>query len=118
MHTGQTHHFADNSFDFVAEVTGNEAGLTEALRLVRPLGRLVLKSTFAGDSQLDLTKMVVNEITVTGSRCGPFAPALRLLAENSIHTAPLIMAEYSLPEAEAALAHAAKPGVLKVLIRP
>jgi threonine dehydrogenase-like Zn-dependent dehydrogenase len=118
VNTGFPTDYADNSFDFVAEVTGNEAGLVEALRLVRPLGRIVLKSTFVGDSQLDLTKMVVSEITVTGSRCGPFASSLRLLAENSIHIEPLIMAEYPLREAEAALAHAAQSGVLKVLIRP
>ncbi len=86
----------------MVEVTGNEDGLAEALRLVRPLGNLVLKSTFAGGSQVDLTKIVVGEITVTGSRCGPFAPALRLLAESTLHTAPLITAEYPLAEAESA----------------
>jgi threonine dehydrogenase-like Zn-dependent dehydrogenase len=118
LQTGFTTDYVDNSFDFVVEVTGNAAGLAEALRLVRPLGHLVLKSTFAGDSQLDLTKIVVSEIAVTGSRCGPFTPALRLLAENSIQTTPLIMAEFPLREAKAAFAHAAQPGVLKVLIRP
>lgn len=116
--TGLTTDFAANSFDFVVEVTGNEAGLVEALRLVRPLGSLVLKSTFAGESHLDLSKIIVAEITVTGSRCGPFDPALRLLAGNTLHTQPLITAEYPLSDAEAAFAKAAEPGVLKVLIRP
>ncbi|MCA9954568.1 MAG: alcohol dehydrogenase catalytic domain-containing protein [Anaerolineales bacterium] len=118
LSTGLVAEYAENCFDFVVEVTGNEAGLAEALRLVRPLGNLVLKSTFAGSSQVDLTKIVVGEITVTGSRCGQFAPALRLLAENSLHTESLITAEYPLHDAEAALAHAAQPGVVKVLLRP
>lgn len=118
LSTGLTTDHADNSFDFVVEVTGNKAGLAEALRLVRPLGNLALKSTFAGGSQVDLTKIVVGEITVTGSRCGPFAPALRLLAESTLHTAPLITAEYPLAEAESAFARAALPGELKVLLRP
>ncbi|MBK8899987.1 MAG: alcohol dehydrogenase catalytic domain-containing protein [Anaerolineaceae bacterium] len=118
MSTGLPTDFPANSFDFVVEATGNDAGLAEALRLVRPLGNLVLKSTFAGSSQVDLTKIVVAEITVTGSRCGPFAPALRLLAGETLHTKPLITAEYPLAEAEAAFARAAQPGVLKVLLRP
>jgi threonine dehydrogenase-like Zn-dependent dehydrogenase len=118
LSTGLTTDYADNCFDFVVEVTGNEAGLAEALRLVRPLGNLVLKSTFAGGSQVDLTKIVVGEITVTGSRCGPFAPALRLLAGNALHTASLITADYPLAEAAAAFVRAAQPGVLKVLLRP
>ncbi len=118
LQTGITSDFADNQFDFVVEVTGNAVGFAEALRLLRPLGTLVLKSTFAGDSKIDVTKIVVDEITVIGSRCGPFDLALSLLEEGSIHTAPLIMAEYSLSEAPAALAKAAEPGVLKVLLRP
>lgn len=118
LRTGLVAEYAENSFDFVVEVTGNDAGLAEALRLVRPLGRLVLKSTFAGDSQVDLTKIVVGEITVTGSRCGPFAPALRLLAENTLHTEPLITAEYPLADAVVALKRAAQPGALKVFLRP
>lgn len=116
--TGLTTDYAESSFDFVVEVTGNENGFAEALRLVRPLGNLVLKSTFAGDSQVDLTKIVVGEITVTGSRCGPFAPALRLLAADTLHTAPLITAAYPLHQAKIAFDRAAQPGVLKVLLRP
>lgn len=119
----------DNSFDLVVEATGNDAGFAEALRVVRPLGTLVLKSTFAGDAHLNLTKLVVGEITVVGSRCGPFAPALRLLeaaavagdtslAGATIRVRPLIEAEYDLSAALAAFDHAAQPGVRKVLLRP
>lgn len=116
--TGLADDFADNSFDLVVEATGNEAGFAQALRLVRPLGTLILKSTYAGDSRLNLTKLVVGEITVVGSRCGPFAPALRLLAQDAVNVGALIDAEYPLAEGLAAMEHAARPGVRKVLLRP
>ncbi len=108
----------DDSFDFVVEATGNDAGLAHSLRLVRPLGALILKSTFAGRSRIDLTKLVVGEINVVGSRCGPFAPALRLLARRDVAVQPLIDGEYPLSEGMAAFAHAAQPGVRKILLRP
>jgi threonine dehydrogenase-like Zn-dependent dehydrogenase len=109
---------ADDSFDFVVEATGNDAGFAHSLRLVRPLGTLILKSTFAGKSSIDLTKLVVGEITVVGSRCGPFAPALRLLAEGAVHVTEAVEAQYALAEGIAAFAHAARPGARKVLLRP
>ncbi|MCA9936455.1 MAG: alcohol dehydrogenase catalytic domain-containing protein [Ardenticatenaceae bacterium] len=108
----------DNNFDLVVDATGNEAGFAEALRLVRPLGTIVLKSTYAGAANMDLSKLVVDEITVIGSRCGPFAPALRLLAQNAIDVASMIDGEYPLHDGAAAFAHAAQSGVRKVLLRP
>lgn len=108
----------DNAFDVVVEATGNEAGLAHALRLVRPRGTLVLKSTFAGTASIDLTKIVVAEITVIGSRCGPFAPALRLLERTAVDVAALTEAEYPLRNGLDAFAFAARPGVRKVLLRP
>ena len=117
LQTGLATDFPDDQFELVVDATGNNAGFVQALRLVRPLGTLVIKSTFAADSQIDLTKIVVGEINVIGSRCGPFAPALRLLAGDSIQTAPLIMAEYPLRDGLAAFEKAAQPGVLKVLLR-
>ncbi|MCB9423338.1 MAG: alcohol dehydrogenase catalytic domain-containing protein [Ardenticatenaceae bacterium] len=116
--TGLVDGFDDNSFDFVVEVTGNDAGFSHALRLVRSLGTLVLKSTFAGQSTLDLTKLVVAEITVIGSRCGPFAPALRLLAQDAVPVRALIDGEYPLSQGLAAFEHAARSGVRKILLRP
>lgn len=116
--TGLATDFPDNSFDLIVEATGNEAGLATALRLVRPLGHIVLKSTFAGNPQIDLSRLVVDEITVVGSRCGPFAPALRLLAQGKINVRPLIAAEYPLRQSLAAFDHAAQPGVRKILLRP
>ena len=86
--------------------------------MVRPLGTLVLKSTFAGKAHLDLTKLVVGEIRVVGSRCGPFAPALRILQRGEVEVRRLIEGEYSLGDALTALEHAARPGVRKILLRP
>ncbi len=116
--TGLVDEAADNSFDFVVEATGNDAGFAHSLRIVRPRGTLVLKSTFHGNANINLTKLVVAEINVVGSRCGPFAPALRLLARGAVQVRPLIEAEYPLDDALAAFEHAARPGVRKVLLRP
>jgi threonine dehydrogenase-like Zn-dependent dehydrogenase len=118
LKTGMVDRGDDNSFDMVVEATGNEAGLAHALRLVRPLGVLVMKSTYAGAATVNLTKLVVGEITVVGSRCGPFEPALRLLSRGQIEVGTLIEGEYSLAEGLAAFAHAAQSGTRKVLLRP
>ena len=103
--------------DVVVECTGSPAGFAEALRLLRPRGALVLKSTYHGHLSVDMSALVVNEITLVGSRCGPFAPALRLMAGGLVDPRPLISAAFSLDEAEPAFARAAAPGVLKVLLR-
>ncbi len=118
LKTGLVDDFADDSFDFVVEATGNEAGFAQSLQLVRPLGTLILKSTFAGNANINLTKLVVAEINVIGSRCGPFAPALRVLAAGRLDPRPFIDGEYPLDDALAAFEHAARPGVRKILIRP
>ncbi len=103
-----------SQFDVVIDCTGQPAGLATARKLVRPRGRLVLKSTFHADSQLNLTMLVVDEIQLIGSRCGPFAPALRLLERNLIATDPLISGRYALTDALAAFA--ASAGTLKILL--
>ena len=106
------------SFDLVVEATGSPAGLPRALELVRPRGTIVMKSTFHGDARLEAAPLVVNEVTVMGSRCGRFAPALELLARRAVNVEALISEEFSLRRVTAALRHAARPGVLKVLLRP
>jgi threonine dehydrogenase-like Zn-dependent dehydrogenase len=116
--TGLVGEAADDGYDLVVEATGNEAGLSHSLRLVRPLGTLVMKSTFAGKANVDLTKLVVGEINVVGSRCGPFDKAVQLLANDKIPVQALIEAEYPLRDALAAFEHADRPGVRKVLLRP
>jgi threonine dehydrogenase-like Zn-dependent dehydrogenase len=107
--------------DVVVDCTGRAAGFAEAMRLVRPRGTLVLKSTVAtqpGEPPLNLAPLVIDEVTVVGSRCGPFAPAVRALAAGRVDVAPLVSAAYPLSEGVAAFARAAEPGTLKVLVRP
>jgi len=103
-------------FDIAVECTGNPEGFAVAQRALRPRGTLVLKSTYAGALTLDASAVVVDELTVVGSRCGPFAPALGLLEAGRVAVEPLIHARYPLAEAPAAFAHAQRPGVLKVLV--
>ena len=104
------------SFDVTVECTGDATGFELAQRAVRPRGTLVMKSTYAGRLTLDASAVVVNELTLVGSRCGPFAKALALLASRAVEVAPLVHARYPLGQALAALDHAARPGVLKVLL--
>jgi len=104
--------------DVVVDCTGNAAGFATARRLVRPRGRLVLKSTFHGDNTVSLTSLVVDEVTLVGSRCGPFPPALRLLERGMVDVESMIECEYPIEEGVTAFARAAQPGALKVLVRP
>jgi threonine dehydrogenase-like Zn-dependent dehydrogenase len=104
--------------DVVIEATGDPAGLDRALELVRPRGTVVLKSTFHGRASVDVSRAVVNEVRLVGSRCGLLAPALRLLASGAVRTQELIAATYPLADGLAAFARAAEPGGLKVLLRP
>jgi len=104
--------------DLVVECTGRAEGFRTARELVRPRGWLVLKSTYHGRVETDLSSLVVDEIQVVGSRCGPFPAALRLLAQGLVDVQSLIEAEYSLDEAVAAFEHAGHRGSLKVLVRP
>ncbi len=87
-----------------------------ATQLVRPRGTIVLKSTYHGQVLVDMTKLVIHEISVIGSRCGPFAPALRLLAGSMINVEPLIHGRFSLTEGIKAMKHASQPGTLKILL--
>jgi len=103
--------------DVVVECTGNPEGLDLARVVVRPRGTIVLKSTYRGPASVDISRIVVDEITLVGSRCGPFAPALALLAEGRVDVRPLVHARFPLDEAVAAFAEAARPGVMKVLVK-
>ena len=103
--------------DVVIEVTGTSKGLTLAAQLVRPRGTIVLKSTYNGNVMVNMTELVIREISVIGSRCGPFAPALRLLAAGTIEVEPLIHARFSLNDGIKAMDQAAQPGTLKVLLQ-
>jgi threonine dehydrogenase-like Zn-dependent dehydrogenase len=101
--------------DIVVETTGNAGGFATARNIVRPRGKLVVKSTYHGDLSLNMS-MVVDEVELLGSRCGPFAPALRLLEQKLVDVEPLIHDTYALDDGLAAFERAASPGVLKVLL--
>ena len=103
-------------WDVVIEATGSTDGFTLARRAVRPRGTMVLKSTYKGDMNVNISSIVVDEITVLGSRCGPFEPALRLLETREIDPSVLISDRYKLTDALKAFEKAAQPGVLKVLL--
>jgi alcohol dehydrogenase len=103
--------------DLVVECTGRPAGFQAAQRLVQPRGTLALKSTYHGLVEADLSRLVVDEVRVVGSRCGPFGAALRLLAHGLVDVTSLIHAEMRLDEALAAFELAVRPGVLKVLVQ-
>ena len=105
-----------HQFDIVVEASGSESGFASALELVKPRGRIVLKSTYHGLARWDASRVVVNEITVIGSRCGRFQPAIDALASNQIQVKDLISEEFSLSNGVAAFERAAANGVLKVLL--
>ena len=102
----------------MVEAYGSPSGFNLALDLLRPRGVLVLKSTFHGSTGMNAARIVVDEISVVGSRCGRFAPALELLKQGKIDVENLISEEFSLADGVPALARAAEPGVMKVLLRP
>jgi 2-desacetyl-2-hydroxyethyl bacteriochlorophyllide A dehydrogenase len=109
---------AESRWDVVVEATGSPSGLALARHALRPRGTLVLKSTYAGEVTLDLSPFVVDEITVVGSRCGPFEPALRLLDQGLVDPLPLVSATYPLSRAVEAIQAAQGRDVMKVLLRP
>ncbi|EAM50339.1 zinc-binding dehydrogenase [Crocosphaera watsonii WH 8501] len=106
----------ERSFDIAVDCTGNPQGFDLARRSLRPRGILVLKSTYAGKLTLDASALVVDEITVIGSRCGPFAPALKLLEQEKVDVKPLIDGRYTIDEGLKAFGIAQKRGILKVLV--
>jgi threonine dehydrogenase-like Zn-dependent dehydrogenase len=103
-------------WDIVVEATGSPDGFNLARKAVRPRGTLVMKSTYKGEMSVNFSSIVVDEINIIGSRCGPFGPALRLMEKREVDPSVLIAAQYKLGEAVKALDHAAQAGVLKVLI--
>lgn len=106
----------EGATDIVVECTGSPAGLPTALSLVRPRGTIVLKTTIAGEQTLALAPVVVDEVTIVGSRCGPFDRALDALSAGTVDVRPLIDSRFGLGDSVAAVASAGEPGVLKVLL--
>jgi alcohol dehydrogenase len=104
------------AFDWVIEATGSADGLRQAVQMTRPRGTVFMKSTVHGRVALDTAPVIVNEITLVGSRCGRFEPALGLLAANKVQVAGLVSETFPLSEAPRAMRRASQPGVLKVLL--
>jgi threonine dehydrogenase-like Zn-dependent dehydrogenase len=105
-------------FDVVVEASGSESGFALALDLLKPRGKLVLKSTFHGQPKWAAARVVVDEITIIGSRCGKFAPALEILRNKQVDVESLISEEYRLSSGVDAMRRAGEKGVMKVLLKP
>lgn len=112
------HTLAANSYDCVVDASGQAEGFAQALRIIRPQGQLILKSTFAASSPIDLSPLVIKEIQLQGSRCGPFEQALQLLTQHQLDYQSLIDGHYSLAQGLAAFEHASQAGIRKILLSP
>lgn len=108
----------EHAFDVVIEATGSESGFLDTMKLAKPRGIVVLKSTIASKNKLDLTPAIVNEITFVGSRCGPFRPAIQALASGVVSVDDLIDSVYPLDKLSDALDAARSSEKLKVLLKP
>jgi len=118
LKTGFIQDMPDKNFDCVIDASGQAEGFSQALRIIKPGGILVLKSTLSACDPVDLSKVVVNEITLIGSRCGPFADALDRLKQRTVPVESMIDGCYALKDGLIAISHAAQPGVRKILLRP
>ena len=105
-------------WDIVVEATGSPSGFSLARQAIRPRGTLVLKSTYKGELNVNFSAVVVDEINIIGSRCGPFEPALRLMESRQVDPTVLIADEFKLGNALKAFERASEAGVLKVLVKP
>ena len=105
-------------WDIVVEATGSPSGFSLARRAIRPRGTMILKSTYKGEVSVNFSSIVVDEINLIGSRCGPFEPALRLMESKQVDPTVLIAEEFKLRDALKAFERAAGTGVLKVLVEP
>jgi 2-desacetyl-2-hydroxyethyl bacteriochlorophyllide A dehydrogenase len=105
-----------HTMDIIVEATGSATGFDLACRAVRPRGTIVLKSTYKGDININLANVVVNEVTIVGSRCGPFDAALNLLAQKQVNPEILIEDCYRFHQAEQAFKHASESGAMKILL--
>jgi threonine dehydrogenase-like Zn-dependent dehydrogenase len=105
------------SYSLLVEATGSPSGLALAQQMTEPRGTLVLKSTFHGAAPVETWPIVVKEVNVLGSRCGPFDKAIALLRSGKVDPRPLVTRAFPLAEAQAAIAFSQRPGVMKVLLR-
>lgn len=115
FYSGETR---EERFDFVVEATGKKEGLKQALALVKPRGCVVLKSTFCDDVSLDVSSIVIDEIELLGSRCGPFPKAISFLSKRELDVLEMVDGDFPLDQAAEAMALAQNPETMKVLISP
>jgi threonine dehydrogenase-like Zn-dependent dehydrogenase len=108
----------EQSFDLVVEATGSNSGFADSMKLIKPRGTVILKSTIASRENLDLTPTIINEITLVGSRCGLFKPAIDALASGTVSVDSMIDSTYPLEKFSEAIQHAKKPDTLKVFLKP
>lgn len=109
--------FSGREMDMAVDCTGTGSGMETAVRSVRPCGTIIIKTTIAGKRYIDLNTIVINELSLVGSRCGPFPEAIDAIGSGRVKLYPLISAEYSVEEGIKAFAHASEKGVLKVLLK-
>jgi threonine dehydrogenase-like Zn-dependent dehydrogenase len=105
-------------YDWIVEATGSRSGLQQAVQMARPRGTIVMKSTVHGTVPIDTAPIIVNEVTLVGSRCGRFLPAMELLESGKINVVDMLSDTFPLPDAPKAFRRAAQKGVLKVLLYP
>ena len=108
----------NQKFDIIVEASGNPKGIPEALNRIKPRGKIVAKSTFYGDSEINISRMVIDEIQLIGSRCGPFKRALDYLRNKLIRVKDMIDGDYPLEDAQEAFELAKKPDTIKVFLTP
>ena len=116
IHVRRDSYDPSRGFDIVVEATGTPDGLALAGEYVRPRGTIVLKSTHHDRTAVDVTALVVNEITIVGSRCGPFPPAIALLRDNAVDVQSLIHGRFPIHQGKEAFTHAAAKGALKIIV--
>jgi len=118
LNTAMIDEVRDDQYHCVVDATGNAHGFSQALRILSARGTLILKSTFSALAPVDLSKIVVHELNVIGSRCGPFADALTVLKQHAIPVTDLIDGRYPLHDGSNAFHQAAQVGVRKMLLYP
>jgi len=109
--------FEESGFDIVVDCTGSRSGMETAMKIARPRGKIVLKTTVAKKSSFDLNQIVINELSVIGSRCGPFKPAIDAIKSRSVDLYPLISDIFSIDDGIRAFQTASRKGVLKVILK-
>jgi len=109
--------FSGKDMDMVVECTGSESGMETALKTVRPRGKIIIKTTIAEKGCIDLNRIVINELSLIGSRCGPFPDAIIAIESGKVKLYPLVSAEYSIEEGGKAFTRASESGALKVILK-